>query len=343
MIRFNNKTNKNILKILSKFIQMSLLILSFDLSSDKIGFHLHNLLNSSSNYPHIASFCSSKQLFSSINNDYENIFINSLKTDFLSHNDLLGFLILIDIATTNKLHLNNLSSIKSILLYLNKKHPFQQILTFIIHANSINQLYTSSLTCFNLNLILLNIYPFVNGIIFNNIDQINNYQTYHSIIAEQIGSIFLPVSSLREDKKRLNKSVSIEFLQFLQHLLNNPNKKLLIMVNNNLKKFFNQSSYATLLIQRGKPSLFINDIKLKNLDIWNSLEKNLSQLQSTLILNNDQLNNDLLEQLIIKPYQRKMNMNQAYLYWLKKKFDIQNIEEQLNQGIQLCENIILEK
>jgi len=318
---------------------MSLLILSFDLSSDKIGTELYNLLNSSSNSPNIASFCSSKELFSLNTNDYEKIFINSLKKNFLSHNDLLGFLILIDIATTNKLHLNNILSIKSILLYLNTKHPFQQILTFIIHANSNNQLYTTSLTCFNLNLIFFYIYPFVNGIIFNNIDQINDYQTYHSIIAEQIGSIFLPISSLREDnKKQYNKSVSIEFLQFLQHLLNNPNKKLLIMINNNLKKYFIQSSYATLLIQRGKPSLTNNDIKLNNLDIWNSLEK---KFQTTLILNNDQLNYNLLEQLIIKPYQLKMNMNKAYLYWLKKKFHIQNIEEQLKLGIELCENIIL--
>lgn len=323
---------------------MSLLILSFDLSSDKIGLQLSNLLNSSSNHPDITSFCSSKDLFScSQTNDYEKIFTNSLKTNFLSHNDLLGFLILIDIATTNKLHLDNLSSIKSILLYLNTKHPFQQILTFIIHASSINQLYTSSLTCFNLNLIILNIYPFVNGIIFNNIDSINDYQLYHSIIASQIASIFLPISSLREDKNRLIKNVSIEFLQFNQYLLNNPDKKILIMKTDRIKKYFNQSSNAILLIQRGQPSLFLNDIKLNNLDIWNSLEKNLQQLQSILILNNNQLNQNLLEQLIIKPYENKIQMNNAYLYWLKKKFFIENIEEQLNQGIQLCENIILDK
>ncbi|CAF3159211.1 unnamed protein product [Rotaria sp. Silwood2] len=324
---------------------MSLLILSFDLSSDKIGTHLYNILNSSlsSNYPHIASFCSSNQLFSLITNDYEKIFNNSLKEDFLSHNDLLGFIILIDIATTNKLHLKNLSSIKSLLLYLNKKHPFQQILTFIIHANSTNQLYTSSLTCFNLNLIFYYIYPYVNGIIFHNIDDINVYETYHSIIALQIASIFLPVSSLREDKKRINKSVCIEFLQFIQHLLSNPNKKILIMFNNNIKNFLNKSSYATLLIQRGKPSLLTNDIKLNNFDVWNSLEINHEQLQITLIVNNDQLNIDLLEKLILQPYNKKMNMNKAYLYWLKKKFDINNLEEQLNKGIQLCEYIILEK
>jgi len=74
------------------------------------------------------------------------------------------------------------------------------------------------------------------------------------------------------------------------------------------------------------------------LDIWNLLEKNLQQLQSILILNND-----LIEQLIIKPYQRKIYMNKAYLYWWKNKFDIQNLEEKLTQGIQLCENIILDK
>jgi len=322
---------------------MSLLILSFDLSSDKIGAYLHNLLNSSSNSPHIASFCSSNELFSSTTNDYEKIFSNSLKLDFLSHNDLLGFIILIDIATTNKLHLHNLSSITSLLIYLNKNHPFQSILSFVIHASSTNQLYTSSLTCFNLNLIFSHIYSYVNGIIFHNIDQINDYQTYHLIIAQQIASIFLPVSSLREDKKRLNRSVSIEFLQFIQHLLLNPNKKILIMKISNLKKYFNQSSYAMLLIQRGKPSLLINDIQLKNLDIWNSLEKNLQHLQSTLILNNDQLTNDLLEQLILKPYEKKISMNKAYFYWLQKKFNIKNLEEQLNQGIQLCQNIIFEK
>ena len=320
---------------------MSLLILSFDLSCDKIGAHLQNLLNSSlsSNYPHIASFCPSNQLA----NDYEKILNNSLKTDSLSHNDLLGFLILIDIATTNKLHLANLSSITSTLLYLNKKHPFQQILTFIIHASSTNQLYTSSLTCFNLNLLIYHIYPFVTGVIFHNIDQIDDYQTYHSRIAADIASIFLPISSLREDKKRINKSVCIEFLQFIQHLLNHPDKKFLMMFTANFKKFVKKNSYAALLIQRGQPSLFINDIKSNHLDIWNSLEKNLPQLQSTLILNNDQLSKDLLEKLILQPCQAKMDMNKAYLYWLRKRFDIENIEEQLNQGIQLCKNIILEK
>ncbi|CAF1116060.1 unnamed protein product [Adineta steineri] len=324
---------------------MSLLILSFDSSSDKIGTHLYNILNStlSSNYPHIASLCTFNQLFSSSVNDYEKIINNSLKIDSLSHNDLLGFLILIDIATTNKLHIDNLPSITSLLIYLNQKHPFQQILTFIIHASSTNQLYTSSLTCFNLNLIFSHIYSFVNGIIFNNIDKIDDYENYHKIIAIQISSIFLPVSSLREDKKRVNKSVCIEFLQFIQHLLNNPNKKVLIMITNNLKKFFNQSSYASLLIQRGKPSLTNNDIQLNNLDIWNSLEKNRQQLQSTLILNNDQFNSNLLDKLILQPYYKKIHMNKAYLYWLRKKFDRNNIEEQLKQGILLCENIILDK
>ncbi|CAF1914988.1 unnamed protein product [Rotaria magnacalcarata] len=325
---------------------MSLLILSFDLSSDKIGIQLYNILNSSlsSNYPHVASFCSSDQLLSSSTNDYEKIFWNSLKTDLLSHNDLVGFIILIDIATTSKLHLKDLSSIKSLLVHLNRKHPFQQILTFIIHAHSTNQLYTSALTCFNLNLIFYYIYPYVNGIIFNSIDQINVYETYHSIVASQIASIFLPVSSLREDKKPINQSVCIEFLQFVQHLLSNPNKKILIMSNNiNDKKFLSKSSYATLLIQRGKPSLSTNDIKLKNFDVWNSLETTHERLQITLIINNDEFNNDLLDKLIVQPYKLKMNMNKAYLYWLRKKFDIKYLEEQLNQGIQLCENIITAK
>ncbi|CAF4137861.1 unnamed protein product [Rotaria sp. Silwood2] len=115
------------------------------------------------------------------------------------------------------------------------------------------------------------------------------------------------------------------------------------MFNNNIKNFLNKSSYATLLIQRGKPSLLTNDIKLNNFDVWNSLEINHEQLQITLIVNNDQLNIDLLEKLILQPYNKKMNMNKAYLYWLKKKFDINNLEEQLNKGIQLCEYIILEK
>ncbi|CAF3992065.1 unnamed protein product, partial [Rotaria sordida] len=65
--------------------------------------------------------------------------------------------------------------------------------------------------------------------------------------------------------------------------------------------------------------------------------------QIILIINNDQFNNDLLEKLILQPYNKKMNMNKAYLYCLRKKFDINNIEEQLNKGIQLCEYIILEK
>ena len=71
-------------------------------------------------------------------------------------------------------------------------------------------------------MIFSRIYSSVNGIIFQNIDEINDHQNYHSIIVSQIASIFLPVSSLREDKKRWNKSVSIEFLQFIQHLLVNP-------------------------------------------------------------------------------------------------------------------------
>lgn len=324
---------------------MSLLILSFDSSSDKIGSQLNTILNSSlsPNYPHTSSFCSSEQLFSSSPNDYEKIFYNTLKTDLLSHNDLLGFLILIDIATTNKLHLNNLSSIKSLLLYLNQKHPFQQILTFIIHAHPTNQLFTSALTCFNLNLIFYCIYPYVTGIIFNNIDHINAHEIYHLTIASQIASIFLPVSSLREDKKRINQSVCVEFLQLIQHLLSNPDKRILMMTTNNNKKFLNKSSSATLLIQRGKPSLFPIDDKLKNLDIWNSFEKNDEQLKSTLIINNNLFNNDLLDKLIVQPCKIKMNTNKAYLYWLRKKFDVKHLEEQLNQGIQLCENIILEK
>ncbi|UJR08204.1 hypothetical protein I4U23_012477 [Adineta vaga] len=174
-------------------------------------------------------------------------------------------------------------------------------------------------------------------------DEIDNHELYHQIIAKQLASIFLPVSSLREDKKRINQSVSIEFLQFYQHLLNNPNKKILFMITNHFKKYFNQSSYAALLIQRGKPSLIIPDMPINNLDIWNSLEKTVDKLQSTLILNNDQLRKNLLEKLILQPYEKKFLMNKAYLYWLKKKFSLDNLEEQLYQGILLCENIILQK
>lgn len=320
---------------------MSLLILSFDFSSDRIGENLHKILYASSTSPSIAAFCSSNDLLNSVNPNYEKIFANSLKTHFLSPNDLLGFIILIDIATTNRLHLNNLSSINSLLNHLHQHHPFQSILTFILHASSTNQLYTSALTCFNLNLIFSRIYSFVDGIIFYNIDQINDYQTYHSLIATHIASIFLPVSSLREDSRRHTKNVSIEFLQFLQYLLPNPTKKILIMKMGNPKTSFQSSSHATLLIQRGTPSLTSKDIPLKNVDIWNSLEKTRTQLQSTVIINNDQRTRDLLEQLIVKPYENKFRMNQAYFYWLKKKFSIENLDEILVDGIELCKNLLV--
>ena len=322
---------------------MSLLILSFDFSSDLIGENLQKLLNTSSNAPSLAAFCSSNELLTSTNKDYEKIFLNALKTHLLSPNDLLGFLILIDVATTNKLHLNHRSSIHSLFNYLRHRHPFQSILTFIIHASSTNQLYTSALTSFNLNFILSRIYSFVDGIIFHNIDQINDYQTYHSLVAAHIASIFLPVTSLREDSRRHTKNVSIEFLQFLQHLLPNPNKKILLMKIGNPKNAFQSSSHATLLIQRGTPSLTSKDIPLKNVDIWNSLEKTRVQLQSTVIVNNDQRTRDLLEQLILEPYERKFRMNQAYFYWLKKKFPIDNLETILADGIELCRNILVDQ
>lgn len=319
---------------------MSLLLLSFDSSSDSIGRELYQLLNASSKSPPLASFCSSEQLFAS-SNDYEKIFFDSLKTDFLSSNDLLGFLLLIDIATTNKLHLQYLSSIQSLLDHLTLQHPFQSILSFIIHASPNNQLYTSALTSFNLNLIFSHLYPFVHGIIFQNIDQINDHQIYHSTIAEQIGQIFLPISSLRENSKRLIRNVSVEFLQLIQHLLNDPEKKILIIKTENLKKSFHPTSNALLFIQRGQPTAAtLNEIQLNNLDIWNSYEKHLSQLRELLIVNNDQLNRLLLEQLIIKPYEKKSQMNRAYFHWLKKKFPIENLENLLHEGILLCEKII---
>lgn len=322
---------------------MSLLILSFDLSSDFIGEYLQKLLNASCPSPSLTAFCSSKQLLISPIDNYEKIFANSLKSHLLSHNDLLGFIILIDIATTNKLHIQSLPSINSLLNYLQHHHPFQSILTFILHGSPTNQLYTSALTCFNLNLILSHIYPFVHGIIFHNIDQINDYQTYHSLIAAHIASIFLPVTSLRENSHRYTKTVSIEFLQFLQHLLSNPNKKILIMKINNVKNSFQSSSHATLLIQRGTPSLTNKDIPVKNLDIWNSLEKNRSQLQSTVIINNDQRIRELFEGLILRPYECKLRMNRAYFYWLKKKFPIENLEQLLDEGIAFFQALIIEE
>lgn len=311
---------------------MSLLILSFDTSSDRIGTHLNNLLNSSSKSPHIVSLCRFEQLFHS-SDSYEKIFSKSLQ------NDLLGFLILIDIATTNRLHIQYLSSIKSLLCYLVDQHPFQSILCFIHHANPLNQLYTSALTCFNLSLLLLHLYPFVNGLIFNSIDQIIDHQQYHSILAEQLARIFRPVSSLRENTI---KNTSIEFLQFIQHLLNNPEKKILFIKNENFKKYFSLQSNALLFIQRGQPTSNI-DFKIANFDLWNSYEKNLVRLQEILIVNNDQLTQQLLEQSIIKPLEKKLNTNHAYFYWLTKKYSISNLEHLLNNGISLCKNILFDQ
>jgi len=300
---------------------MSLLILSFDSSSDRIGTNLYKLLNTSSKPPHLVSFCSFNQLFHSSSNDYETIFFDSLKIDSLSRNDLLGFLILIDIATTNKLHLQYLPSIQNLLSYLNTNHPFQSILVFIHHASSINQLYTSPLTGYNLNLLFLYLYPFVHGIIFNNIDEIVNYQQYHAVLAQQIARIFLSMSELREfSSQRTIQNTSIEFIEFIQQLLTNPEKKILIMKNENFKKYRSLSSYANLFIQRGQ---YGN--------------------QEILILNNDTLTKHLLEQLIIQPVERKLQMNRAYFHWLNKKFNIDNLENLLANGISLCKNILFDQ
>ena len=319
---------------------MSVLILSLDVSSDRIGFQLHQLLNSafSSTHPHVASFCSSVRLFASTCDDFERVLHESLKTDCLSHNDLLGFLVLIDVATTGKLHLDHLSSIRSLLTYLSHKHPFQSILTFIVHAHAHNRLYTSALTCFNVNLLLQCIYPLVHGLVFHSIDQITDDQTYHVTVARQIASIFRPVSSLREEKnRRTNRSVCTEFLQFSQHLLSDPSRKLLIMIDKNWKSYLRSSSRATLLIQRGKPSSRVDGIPWKNVDVWNSLE---SHSDSILIVNNDELNRDLLSALVIEPCRRKLTAHNAYLYWLQKKFDLNDIEVQLNRGNRFCEEIL---
>ena len=319
---------------------MSLLILSLDTSSDRIGFHVHQLLNSAlpSTHPHVASFCSSVQLFSSTCDDFARVLYGSLKTDSLSHNDLLGFLVLVDVATTGKLHLDRLSSIRSLLTYLNHQHPFQSILTFIVHAHADNRLYTSSLTCFNLNLLLLCIYPLVHGIVFHAIDQISDHRAYHATVAGQIASIFRPVSSLREEKnRRTNRSVCTEFLQFSQHLLSDPSRKVLIMIDKNWKPYLRSSSRATLLIQRGKPLSRVDEIPWKNVDVWNSLENHSN---SILIVNNDEFNRDLLSALVIEPCRRKLTAHNAYLHWLRKKFDINDIEVQLNRGVRFCEEIL---
>lgn len=314
---------------------MSLLILAFDLSSDRIGSHLCQLLNacSPSKDLRVASLCSSKELFDAKHGDeWEKIFAPVLKSDCLSSNDLLGFLVLIDVATSNRLHLHHLSRIRSLLLFLNIEHPFQSILTFIFHAHPNNQLYTSALTCFNLLLLLLDVYPLVSGVVFHGVDAIDDPQLYHSTLADQLASIFRPVSSLREDPIRTNRSVCVEFLQFLQHLLNDPRRKLLIsLVDPNVKKSLQHPFQSALVIQRGQQAEVSS--KAKNLDQWNSLEKTS---RSIVIVNSRELTRELLTQLVLEPYQKKVEHRHAYLFWLTKKFDA---IDRLTEGIDLCREI----
>ena len=320
--------------------EMSLLILSFDRSSDRIAEYLSEQLNAPTKDPRVASFCSSTELFSSPHEDWEKIFHQVLKHASLSHNDLLGFLVLIDIATTNRLHLAQLSRIRSLLLFLNAQHPFQSILTFILHAHPHNQLYTSALTCFNLLLLLLHLYPWVQGILFHSIDAIDDPHLAHQTVADQLASIFLPVSSLREDSLRTNRSVCVEFLQLIQHLLIDPTRKLLVvLVEANVKKSLQQPFQSALLIQRGhQAALQIIESKAKNLDQWNSLEK---RSRSIVILNSFELTRDLLTELVLEPCQRKLLNRQAYLFWLRKKFDtIDDLDAQLTRGIELCRKIL---
>jgi hypothetical protein len=324
---------------------MSLLILSFDLSSNKIGRHLQYLLNSSStsNYPHVASFCSSNDLFSSTGNDWSVILRQQLQHDCLSFYDLLGFIILVDVATTSPLHLQRLPLIRSLLVYLNEQHSFQSILAFVIHAHATNQLYTSSLTCFNLNLLLVNMYTSVHGLIFHCIDSIDNHQTYHSTIAERIASIFQPVSSLREEhNQRTNASVCTEFLQFIQHLLNDPQQKLLVLYHDNIHIRVRRTFHSGILIQRGQPTLLLQDSQSNRLDIWNSLEQR--RTCSTLILNSSAIVAELLNQLIVHPCEQKLAMNQAYISGLRKRFPtIDRIDDEIIRGVELCQQIVTDK
>lgn len=309
---------------------MSLLILSADRSADRIGENLCQILNGNSikskSLPSIAAFCSSNELFERNSTDWEKIFVKSLKTNFLSTNDLLGFLFLFDIATTNSLHLKNLSSIESLVQHLQIEHPFQSTLTLIFHGQPENQLLTSALTCFNLNFLLSTIFSFVHGIVFYSVDQINEHQVYHSTIAENLAGIFRPVTSLREDStNRQIRNVSVEFLQLLQHLLTNPNEKFVqFFVDPPVQKILRRNFQSALLIERGKPSLNQREQTLVNLDVWYSLEEHSSSRY--LLVNSFSMIKDLLEKLLIQPYERKLHMNKAYFYWLMKKYSIEEKE-----------------
>lgn len=262
-----------------------------------------------------------------------------LKVDGLSHNDILGFLVLIDICTISKLHINELPMIRNLLDYLNEKHPFQSILTFFFYADPSNQVYTSPLTSFDLNLLLYNIYPSSEGIIFYCVDSINDPTIYHQTISQRIASIFRPVSSLRENSHRINRSVSVEFLELIQHLLNDPQRKILVLIDENIEKILQRPFHAALMIQRGQPTVEKEKHKLKNFDVWHSLEKTNSS--TVLLVDNNQMVNELLDRFVRRPYQSKIVEHKAYLYWLKKKFhSLTNIEECLEQGVDLCERLM---
>ena len=317
---------------------MSILILSLDISSDRIGEKLYQELNQSKQ-PRVASLCSSKHFFDNETMEFEKIFSHSLKLDGLSHNDLLGFLVLIDVATTSRLHINDLPTIRSLFIHLNEKHSFQAVLTFVFHGHFSNQLYTTSLTYFDLNLILLNIYSFTDGIIFYSVDTINDPNMYHQTISQRIGNIFQPVSSLRENSFRITRTVSIEFLQLVQHLLNDPRRRILFLIDENIPKIIQRVFHSAILIQRGQPSASSEKFNNKHLDIWYSLER-ISQ--TVLIINSDEMTKEFLDRFIIEPYRKKVTEHHAFIYWLRKKFDrISNIEELLLKGVELCQQLIL--
>lgn len=327
------------------FLSMSLCILSVDRSSDRIGETLCQILNRTvpSNYPPISAFCSSKDLSLSSTrsdpSDWRQILIKVLKNSSLSPNDLLGFLLLFDVATTSSLHFHLLTKIDSLLRYFNVEHPFQPVLTWICHAQPNNQLYTSALTCFNLSFILSTIYPLVQGVIFHSIDSIVDHASYHSTIAEQIGGIFRPVSSLREDPQRRIRSVSVEFLQLIQHLLIHPWRKVLILhLDPPVKKILQRPFESALLIERGRPSVNASEMPSTNLDIWYSMEEHSSR---HLLVNSISMTVHLLQQLIIQPYQRKMQMRSAYVYWLKKKFSIR--DEEFHRTIEFSLNLLIDQ
>ncbi|CAF0760145.1 unnamed protein product, partial [Didymodactylos carnosus] len=366
---------------------MSILFLSFDNSVDKIGLHLYDILNSNylnkkllqvhHHYCRVASFCSSKQLFLLQAHDdqtknFEQIITSTLKNDCLSTNDILALIILVDIATT-QVHFKYKSKIDYFLRYLRTFYPLHPILTFFFHSKHI--LYKSPLTCFNFAFMLSTLYPIVDGIIFYDIDEHNlNDEEYYTHIAQNISTLFLPVSSLRNNN--MNKSVCIELLQLIQHLVINEDLKLIDFTLiklplsgsdslNCLRKKYSQSwsqqnnirkCFSSILISRGKLAnqsctkdhlvalerileiTTSNKDELMNcLDIWNHDDESKSTW--TVLVNHTYVIEIILED-ILKPCKAKMMMNNAYFYWLKKKYNnLINIEQDINNALNICEQI----